>query len=59
MFRKQSDEKEIECIYCHQKVFPIKKLNRAKSEFIGGRYTGKNKTYWLICPNCKAVIGTK
>jgi len=34
-------------------------LNRVKSEFIGGRYTGKDKAYWLVCPKCKMIIGKK
>ena len=37
MFKKYSD-KEVECPNCHQKVKPLIKLNRAKSEFIGARY---------------------
>ena len=59
LFGKKYDDKEIECRFCHKKVKPIIKLNRAKSEFFGCRYTGKDKAYWLICPNCKAIIGTK
>jgi uncharacterized protein YbaR (Trm112 family) len=59
MFRRKYDDKEIKCPKCHQKVKPLLTLNRTKSEFIGGRYTGTDKNYWLICPNCKAVIGSK
>ena len=59
MFKKKYNDKEVECFKCHQKVKPLIKLNRAKSEFYGSIYTGKDKAYWLICPNCKAVIGTK
>jgi len=59
MVRKKYDDKEIECPKCHQKVKPFLKLNRAKSELIGNRYTGNDKIYWLLCPNCKTVIGTK
>lgn len=59
MIKKKCNDKEIECSNCHQKVKPLLKLNRAKSEFVGGRYTGTDKAYWLVCPNCKTVIGTK
>ena len=58
MFKKYS-EKEIVCPKCHQKEKPLLKLNRAKSEFIGGRYTSSTKNYWLICPNCKEIISVK
>jgi uncharacterized protein with PIN domain len=51
--------KEIKCPECHKKVIPITKLNRSKSEFVGSRYTGMDKSYWLICPNCKKIIGQK
>ena len=57
--KKRYDEKEVDCGFCHKKVKPLIKLNRVKSEFIGSRYTGKDKKYWLVCPNCKAVIGAK
>jgi hypothetical protein len=59
LFVKRYDDKEIECRYCHQKVKPLLKLNRTKIEFIGSKYTGKDKLYWIICPNCKKVIGSK
>ena len=59
LFKKHYNDKEIECRFCHQKVKPLIQLNRVKSEFIGGRYTGTDKKYWLICPNCKRVIGSK
>ena len=58
MFKKYSD-KEIECPKCHQKIKPLLKLNRVKSEFIGAKYTGTDKGYWKICPNCKFVINTE
>lgn len=58
MFKKYSD-KEVECPKCRQKAKPLLKLNRAKSEFIGARYTGNDKAYWKICPHCKSVIGTE
>ena len=57
MFRKKYDNKEIECPSCHQKVRPLLAMNRTKSEFIGNRYTGNDKIYWLVCPSCKTVIG--
>ena len=59
LFKKRYDDKEIECTSCHQKIKPMLKLNRAKSEFFGGRYTGSDKKYWLVCPICKAIIGAK
>jgi len=59
LFGKRFDNKEVECNSCHQIVKPLIKLNRVKSEFFGGRYTGTDKKYWLVCPNCKAVIGSK
>ncbi|UCD14351.1 MAG: hypothetical protein JSW60_02750 [Thermoplasmatales archaeon] len=55
--KKRYYPKEVECPFCHQKVKPILKLNRAKSDFYGVRYTGLDKKYWLVCPNCKAVVG--
>ena len=58
MFKKYSD-KEIECPKCHQKAKPIIELNRVKSEFFGASFTGKDKAYWLKCPNCKTIIGTE
>ena len=58
MFKKYSN-KEIECPKCHKKVKPILKLNRMKIDFVGARYTGKDKVYWHICPNCKFVINTE
>ena len=48
LFKKRYDDKEIECRYCNKKVKPLIKLNRVKSEFFGGRYTGTDKKYWLI-----------
>ena len=59
VLRKRYDDKEVECKFCHHKVKPLIQLNRTKSEFIGGRYTGKDKMYWLVCPNCKKIIGSK
>ncbi len=57
--KKQYDEKEIECTFCHKKIKPLLQLNRAKSEFIGARYNGTDKNYWMICQNCKTILGTK
>jgi len=51
--------KEVECPNCHKKIIPKTKLNRVKSEFYGSTYTGKDKLFWLICPNCKKIIGQK
>ena len=59
MFLKKYDGEDVECRFCYQKIKPIIKPNRAKSEFYGGRYIGNDKIYWLICPKCKAIIGTK
>ena len=56
---KKHDEPEFECPQCHRKVKPKRTLNRVKSEFIGARYTGKDKAHWLVCPHCKTVIGKK
>lgn len=59
LFKKRHDDEEIECKFCHQNVKPLIELNRTKSEFFGSQYTGKDKQYWLICPKCKKVIGSK
>jgi len=59
MLKKKFGDKEVKCLNCHQKVKPLIELNRAKSEFIGVRYTGKDRVYWLICLKCKTIIGTK
>jgi len=56
-------EKEIECSYCHKKVIPKvekNKLRLLKIPVPQFRDSGtKEKKYLLICPNCKAVIGSK
>jgi len=52
-------DKEIECRFCHYKAKPILKLNRVKADFVGVKYTGKEKGYWLICQKCKKIIGSK
>ena len=59
LFRKQYDEKEVNCPSCHQKVKPLVKKNRLKDNFYGQRFTGIEKRFLLICPRCKAVISTK
>ena len=59
MFKKKYYDKYVEGKKCNQKVIPILKMNRTKSEFYGSIYTGKDKIYWLICPECKTIIGTK
>ncbi len=59
LFKKRYDDKEVECRYCHQRVYPLIQLNRMKSEFYGCRYSiGVNKLYLLVCPKCKAILGT-
>jgi len=59
LFKKRYDEEEIECTSCHQKVKPIIEKNKLKQNFYGQRFTGTEKKYLLICPICKAVIGSK
>jgi hypothetical protein len=59
LLKKRYNDKEVECQSCHQKVKPIIKRNKLKDNFYGQRFTGTEKRYILICPNCKAVIGTK
>jgi hypothetical protein len=52
-------EKKIKCPNCHKNVKPLIELNRVKIEFIGARYSGNDKAYFKICPQCKFVIDTK
>ncbi len=52
-------EKIIKCPSCHQKIKPILEKNKLKQDFYGQRFTGIEKKYLLICPNCKTVIGSK
>jgi len=59
LFKKQYDEKEIKCKYCKSNVKPIIKKNKLKDNFYGMRYTGTEKKYILVCPNCKKIIGLK
>ena len=51
--------KEVDCRFCHQKIIPLSKKNKLKNNFYGMRYTGTEKKYILVCPNCKALIGAK
>lgn len=59
------DDKEVECQFCYQKVFPIVKQNiwtMGKHLPIVGWWKVKRtppKRHILICPNCKALIGAK
>jgi len=59
LFKKVFDDKEIKCPKCNKTVKPILKKNKLKDNFYGQRYTGVEKKYLLICPNCKRIIGTK
>jgi hypothetical protein len=59
LFKKQYYAKEIKCKYCNLKVKPILKKNKLKDNFYGMRYTGTEKKYLLVCPNCKKIIGSK
>ena len=59
LFSKRYDTKEVECQVCHKKVKPIIERNKLKSNVIGQRYSGLEKKYLLICPNCKAIISAK
>ena len=68
LFDKKYDDKEIECPHCHKKIKPIIEKNNfvpgvsiTTSSTLGrvGLGLSKPKKNILICPNCKAVIGTK
>jgi hypothetical protein len=52
-------KKLIRCSCCHKKIKPLFEKNKLKQNFYGQRFTGKEKNYLLICPNCKAVINSK
>ena len=58
LFKRKYDENELECRSCHKKVKPIKKRNSLKDNFYGQSYSGIEKKYLIICPNCKVIIGT-
>jgi uncharacterized protein (DUF2225 family) len=55
--------KEIECPFCHNKIKPKVESNKFRllkipvPQFIHSSV--KEKKYILVCPNCKAVIGSK
>ena len=63
LFEKKYDDKEVECKFCHKKVKPIIEKNKMVPGPFFGRVgpgsTNKPHRFILICPNCKAVIGTK
>ena len=59
LFGKKYDVQEVECRVCHKKVIPILKRNKLKDNFYMQRFSGMEKKYLEICPNCKAVIGAK
>ena len=59
LFSKKYDDKEIKCQVCHKNVKPIIKRNTLKQNFYGQRFSGLEKKYLLICPNCKSIIGFK
>jgi hypothetical protein len=63
LFKKKYDDKEIECKFCHKIVNPIIERNKMVSSPVFGRVgswmTKKPNRFILICPNCKAIIGTK
>lgn len=66
-YETKYDEKEVECQFCYQKVYPIIKTNKMRMYFGGLRLFGnrgsgipvKEGKHILICPNCKALIGAK
>ena len=67
LFEKKYYDKEMECRFCHTKSKPIIEKNNINFGLgswpgtIGriGSGAGKDKKYILICPNRKAIIGTK
>jgi hypothetical protein len=59
LFRKKYYDKKVECHTCHKIVRPILKTNILKDGFLGQRFSGLEKKYLLICPNCKQIIGAK
>jgi len=59
MFKKKYDDKEIKCLKCNKIVKPILQKNKLKQHFYGQTFTGTEKKYLLVCPNCKAVLGSK
>ncbi len=55
----KESKKIIKCPSCKQKIIPLFEKNKLKQNFYGQRFTGKEKNYLLICPNCKAIINLK
>jgi len=49
----------IKCPNCHKKIKPVLEENKLKLNFYGQRFTGTEKKFILICPNCKAIIDSK
>lgn len=58
-FIKQYDDKEVKCLHCHKKIKPIIKKNKLKQNLYGQRFSGIEKKYLLICPNCNKIISSK
>jgi hypothetical protein len=64
---KKCDDKEMKCHYCNTLIKPIIERNIFEGWWLSsapafGRVRlgiTKDKKYMLICPNCKAVLGTK
>lgn len=63
LFGKKYNDKKVECQYCHKKVKPIIEKNKMVPSPVFGRVgswsTKKTHRFILICPNCKAIVGTK
>ena len=59
MFKKKISMKEMKCPSCNKIVKPIIQKTTLKHDFFGQRFTGTEKKYLLICPDCNAVLGSK
>ena len=59
MNKKDDAIKEITCNKCKKRVVPILKKNKLKDNFYGQIFTGQEKKYLLVCPNCKTIIGSR
>jgi hypothetical protein len=59
LFGKKFDDKEVECRFCKKIIKPIIQRNKLKDNFYGEIFSGLEKKYIIICPNCKAIIDTK
>jgi len=66
LFKKKYDDKERECTFCHTRIYPILEKKNVNLGSMAGLPMGrtssgltKEKKFLLICPNCKAIIGTK